>query len=206
MTLRKVSDLFEWWFSPWVYSKEQAVNLILSEDTLALRDAYKFWCHEMNIVSNFPPKVDQGWNILIDMDYSLIERKLHLFAGIVAARHQDNFILKQMSTDDRQWCLRIASIQPIQRNEAIRYSQHDSTVVRGACELKWHVESSFPGAWSRIRLMLDKSIVKTVDQYLSDGDVGTCPKSARRAQQCWKFCLEKIESFYDSCNTSATWK
>lgn len=183
---------FDWWFSPWTYAARLSSSLP-SKDCLGQRDGYRLWCEEARLRPDLPEHCDPEWSIAAMRDAGVLLSAARLFAGLVAARQYDRTVLDVLTLDEKKWCASISAIQPLQSLHDMRVVSPRTVETRGLVELAGRLERGFPGLWPRLRLLLAEDTAEDVDGLLraafGSGDHGSA--SDRRAQRCWRLCLER---------------
>jgi hypothetical protein len=184
---------FDWWFAPWAYAAHPLSSLPAT-DCLGQRDAYRLWCEEARLRPDLPERCDPAWSIAALHDAGVLLSAARLFAGLVAARQYDRTVLDALKLDERKWCASISAIQPLQSFHDMRVASSRKIETRGLVELAARLERGFPGMWPRLRLLLAADMAGEVDGLLRStigaGDHGSA--SDRRAQRCWRLCLERV--------------
>lgn len=188
-------DFLDWWFAPWSYLS--TVRLPgLSDAPVARRDAYRQWCKAADVVPDLPRDFDVQWQIAaLNRERQLSDCAL-LFGGLFAARAHDAEILNNLPREERVWCMSVSLGQPLMARTADLLDATDGdTEVRGLAELAWRLDQSFPGMWSRLRLLVVGTRAETVDRVLARSrSTGVIESVAamRRAQRCWLICCARV--------------
>lgn len=175
-------EFFDWWFEPWNYAP--AALHPLASDRVARRDGYRLWCDAMEIPANLPQEFDAGWQVAVADEGAQLIATARLFGGLVAARAHDDTLLRQLSIEERRWCVSIASTQPL---VAADVTCDDDIALRGLVELARRLERNFPGMWPRLRLLLSPEQAER-STTLAGMAAGQNEGPAARAQRCWSLC------------------
>lgn len=180
----------DWWFAPWSYASRSPASLPPAADLLAQRDQYGYWCAEAGVRPDVPGDADPGWQVAAISTAPELRKAAQLFGGIVAARAQDQQVLGGLPIADRRWCMGIALTQPLKGCGQIAFHPADPAEVRGLAELARRLEHSFPGLWTRLRLLLPEPLAGRVDSLLPDapGAWANGAASEVRMQRCWQMC------------------
>jgi hypothetical protein len=190
----------DWWFAPWSYATDIPARLPAAGDLLARRDQYTFWCAQTGVRADFPVEFDPGWQVAAMRVGPELRKAAELFAGLIAARAQDQSVLERLSISDRRWCMSIAITQPLKACDEVPYHPTDPAEVHGLMELARRLEHGFPGVWTRLRLLLPKPLANRVDVLLAVASVesGPAATSKVRAQRCWHMCRVRAANLTDS--------
>jgi hypothetical protein len=183
-----LSDAFiDWWFAPWRYAVPAHAP---SADLLAQRDRYGDWCKEADVQAAMPATFDPGWQVAAVAAAGELRRAAELFGGLAAARMQDRQVLGGLAIADRRWCMGVALTQPMKGCGEIPFHDNDRAEVRGLAELARRLGYGFPGAWTRLRLMLPGPLAARVDTLLTAAPPAATPTAAAEAriQHLWQMC------------------
>ncbi|MEN3293144.1 MAG: hypothetical protein V7642_2397 [Burkholderiales bacterium] len=189
-------SFFDWWFAPWDYAVNAAPGLPFSGDWLGQRDAYRLWCAQAQVTADLPAGFDPGWLLVAGDSGPELTATARLFAGLIAAREHNQSVLGQLAFPDRKWCVSIAATQPLRGCPDVPFAGDDSIEVRGLFELARRLEQRFPGLWSRVRLLLEPTLVVRVEDLLkvSLAAAENADASSMRAQRCWALCRVRVSN------------
>lgn len=181
----------DWWFAPWRYAT--SIHASQDADLIGRRDAYRLWCAGAGVRPALPPAFDATWQAAALEDGGTLRSSAKLFGGLLAARQQQREALAQLAVDDRKWCMSIASVQPLAKFSAAPYVPNEVLEVRGLAELSCRLEHTFPGMWSRLRLLLPRELDERVATLLEQGrDAHDATEAAsQRALRCWRLCRQR---------------
>lgn len=201
-------DFIDWWFSPWHYALDGAVDAtagpVAMHDDLARRDGYRLWCQRAGIAADLPQQGDAAWQALAETDGAALLATARLFGGLLAARQQQTGALAELAPAQRAWCLRTAALQPLVSHGAPLYQPATSLAVRGLTELAYHLHSTAPGVWPRQALALPTETRQPVDQLLQalheQAPEAAAPAGATRVLRCWRMCRDRV---YDGADVDA---
>ncbi|GAA4031362.1 hypothetical protein [Actimicrobium antarcticum] len=191
-----VTDAFiDWWFAPWNHAGEDAPP-IPGDDAVGKRDAYRNWCAEAHVASDFPLQFDPAWSIVAGIEQAQLQHTASLFMGLIAARQPDQSVLRSLPFDDQKWCLSIAATQPLQPFSVNHPQSQDDVHTRGLAELAIRLEQGFPGLWSRLQLGLPLAIRSAVAIRMQNcwADQNQIARSSIRSQRCWRWCRQRSEA------------
>lgn len=184
----------DWWFAPWEYA-DGTKRLAYADDALALRDGYRLWCDQTGLAADLPAAFDADWHIACTTNGDELRRTARLFAGLFAARVHEQEVLSRLSIADRKWCAGIASVQPVKAAGPFRTDAQDGIEVGGLAQLAARIETSFPGLWSRLRLMVPESDAGKVDALLQSAAAAPEHQAATaRVRRCWQMCRQRASA------------
>ncbi|HVK95920.1 MAG TPA: hypothetical protein VM571_14475, partial [Noviherbaspirillum sp.] len=160
-------SFLDWWFAPWTYAAgARRRRLPLAADQLGQRDGYRLWCEQANVQVAFPDDFDPAWHVAAVQNANELMNAAKLFAGLIAAREHNQAMLDQLAIPERRWCMSVAITQPLKGCQTVPFTDTDSIEIRGLVELVRRVESGFPGMWTRLRLLLPKTLAARVGALL----------------------------------------
>jgi hypothetical protein len=187
--------LVDWWFSPWTYVPVAPIQLLEGAYVLAQRDGYRMWCEQGGISTALPAQFDPEWHVAV-VDGASLVAAARLYAGLFAARAQDQRVLAALRFEDRKWCMSIAATQPLTACRQLSYGTDDALEVRGLVELGRRLECEFPGMWARLRLSLPEQLGKSTEVLVQEAVAlnEERGKSSVRAQRCWLLCRIRAQA------------
>jgi hypothetical protein len=185
------STFVDWWFAPWRdgVAAPQPEHM---RDRLGQRDGYRLWCAQARIAPDLPARFDPAWHAAASAGPQLLATA-RLYAGLIAAREHDTGALAALPPEQRLWCLRTASTQPLARCGHAAYDDADTLEARGLAELACHLEHGFPGLWPRLRLALPAGLNECVAQLLAARPEHAAMPDPARPQRCWQMCRRRCD-------------
>lgn len=179
-----------WWFAPWAYARS-AVADALPQDTLALRDCYRWWCAQAACAPDLPVSGEPIWHQLSQWSGQQLQAAAALYAGLLAAREHDMVVMASLPPADRKWCAAVASTQPLAPCMRAPYDRTDGAVIRGLAELACFLNHVFPGLWPRLRWSLSGEVAGQIDRLCATPTAlaqPVLPLEDRRVARCWLMC------------------
>lgn len=182
----------DWWFAPWRAAPTAGLHQGM-DGVLARRDGYRLWCAQLDLTPGLPSTFDPSWAEICGIDCAALAAPARLFGGLLAARAQDAVALAALPSEERDWCLRTASTQPLVSHGRHLYLAGDTLELRGLCELACHLQTAFPGLWPRLRAGLDNSVAARINELLSAMASPLDATGGTRVHRCWRLCRVRAD-------------